>query len=94
MFLELKKILIAKKGNSAKVSAEYNLFKINNISLDLTNGSNPVRLLSFEGNEIVTGELIKDLKEKILDVFQEVLVDAEDSIYSVTYSKEEIVEKI
>lgn len=94
MFLELKKILIAKNGTTGSVSVEYNLFKINNISLDLTNGSNPVKLLSFENNEIITGELIKELKEKILDIFQEVLIDAEDAIYTIVYQREEIISKL
>jgi hypothetical protein len=94
MLLELNKVLIVKNGLTGQASADYNIMKINKIFIDLTNGSAPVTMPNFDKIDIVSGKVITDLKELILDLFQTTLAEAPDAIYEVTFSTEINVKKV
>lgn len=94
MNLKLEKIIIIKKGSTGEVSVKYNLFSINKIIVDLNSAVDPVKITKYEGICVITGQLINDIKEQIIDVFQDVLADAPDGMYEGLLEETLVVNKI
>ena len=94
MELKLEKIVIVKKGLTGEVSVKYNLFSINKIAIDMNSAVDTFKVAKYENSPIVNGQLIEQLKEQVLDLFQEVLGDAPDGIYEVTTEEEYVVNKL
>lgn len=94
MDLQLVKYSIVKKGLTGEVAVEYNLFSIKKIFVDLNKGIDAVSIIKFEGTPIVSGKLIEEIKEQILDFFQESMSEAPDGIYEVVPEMEYSINKI
>lgn len=54
---------------------------INKILIDLNDGSSPVTILQSGGTPICSGSLVDQLKELILELFQEGTRDGEPGLY-------------
>lgn len=94
MNLKLEKIIIIKKGLTGEASVKYNLFSINKLMIDLNSPVETVKTAKLDGSYVINGQLINDVKEQIVDFFQETLGDAPDGIYEFVPEVEYTVNKL
>jgi hypothetical protein len=91
--LKLEKIIINKKGFVGEASIKFDNFTINKMIIDLSNTTNPISIPKFDGVQILSGNIINNLKATILEYFQETLEDQE-GLFEFKYSDEVEVNQI
>ena len=94
MVLLLDRIVIVKKGLTGEASVKYNNLSINKIIIDLNSPVNSIDIPRYDKSPIISGRLVEDLKEQILDFFQESLGDAPDGIYEFVEEREFTANKL
>lgn len=66
---------------SVKFDDEGSTLSINKIQVDLNDGANPVQILKSQGTPVVSGTVIDDIKDIILELFQGPLSDEPTGIF-------------
>lgn len=56
---------------------------LNRIVVDLSDGAEPVKIVKYEGTPVISGSLVDELKDQILDIFQDSLSDGAIGVYQI-----------
>lgn len=94
MNLKLEKIIIVKKGLTGEATVKYNLLSINKLIINLSSAVDTVAIAKYDGSPVVSGQLITEIKETILDFFQEALGEAPDGMYEIVPELEYSINKL
>ena len=94
MSLMLDKITITKTKNkgfaSVSISDEDDAtLVLNGFVIDITDGANPVNIITYNGSSVISGNVVNGIKDLILEVFQS-LSEIEFGIFE--YCNEEIMQ--
>lgn len=83
----IEKIIIIKKGSNIGEASVYidndlgDLLILNKLLIDLTDGSEPIKVPKWEGIPIISGSAYDELKSAILEIFQS--IDSNFGIFEV-----------
>ena len=67
------------------IDDDFNLM-LNKITIDTSNGAEPVQVLKHGSTPVISGTLVEDLKVQLLEIFQESLSNKEAGVYSIDES--------
>ena len=57
---------------------------LNKIIVDLSDGAAPVTIFKYQGTPIISGPFVDELKDMILDIFQDGLSDKGIGVYQIS----------